>query len=86
MTNREIMQIAIRQSAIDLCADPSDFVKNENTVVISNNNSEARKYLELPFSCQLVSYGSCVVASVSPEFFEITERYVNSYPPEHLLI
>ena len=72
------------QSAIDLCAAPLDFEKSENVIVTSRENDGARCYLRLPFSCQLVSYGNNVVASVSPEFREITESYINKYPVEHL--
>ena len=74
----------MEQSAIDLCAKPVDFEKSENVIVTSRESESARRYLKLPFSCQLVSYGNNVVASVSPEFREITENYVNKYPAEHL--
>ena len=84
MTNQEILKIAMEQSAKDLCADASDFEKSENVVVLSSSSDEARRYLKLPFSCQLVSYGNNVVASVSPEFREIAENYINKYPVEHL--
>ena len=84
MTNQEILQIAMAQSAIDLCAEPADFGKSENVIVTSHENEGARRYLQLPFSCQLVSYGGNVVASVSPEFRKITENYINKYPVEHL--
>ena len=84
MTNKEILKTAMEQSALDLCANASDFEKSENVVVISKENDSARKYLKLPFSCQLVSYGNNVVASVSPEFREITENYINKYAVEHL--
>ena len=84
MTNQEILKIAMAQSAKDLCADASDFEKSENVVVLSGASDEARKYLKLPFSCQLVSYGNNVVASVYPEFCEIAENYINKYPVEHL--
>ena len=80
----EFEKIAMMQSAIDLCAEPEDFEKNENVVVTSYENKRARRYLKLPFSCQLVSYGNNVVASVSPEFREITEKYINAYPIEHI--
>ena len=85
MTNREILRIAMEQSARDLSADARDFEKSENVVVTSRESDGARRYLKLPFSCQLVSYGNNVVASVSPEFREIAENYVNKYPVEHLL-
>ena len=83
MTNKEILRIAMEQSAQDLCADASDFERRENVVVISRENAMARRYLKLPFSCQLVSYGSNTVASVSPEFRELTENYINKYQVEH---
>ena len=84
MTNQQILKIAMAQSAIDLCAAPADFEKNENVVITSCESDGARRYLKLPFSCQLVSYGNNVVASVLPEFREITENYINKYPVEHL--
>ena len=84
MTNQEILKIAMEQSAKDLCANASDFEKRENVIVLSRINGDARKYLKLPFSCQLVSYGNNVVASVLPEYKEITESYINKYPTEHL--
>ena len=84
MTNQDILRIAMTQSAADLCADAADFTKTENVIVLSRARDDARRYLTLPFSCQLVSYGSNVVASVSPEFREITEAYINRYPAEHL--
>ena len=84
MTNQEILRIAMAQSAVDLCAEPADFEKSENVIVTSRESDGARRYLKLPFSCQLVSYGNNVVASVSPEFREITDNYINKYPVEHL--
>ena len=83
MTNLEILNVAMEQSALDLCAEAEDFKKNENVIVISRENKRARRYLKLPFSCQLVSYGNNVVASVSPECFDLTQSYINSYPAEH---
>ena len=84
MTNQEILKIAMAQSAVDLCAEPADFEKNKNVIVLSRECEGARRYLNLPFSCQLVSYGNNVVASVLPEFREMTEKYINQYPVEQL--
>ena len=84
MTNQEILKIAMEQSAIDLCAEAKDFEQSDNVIVISHTNESARRYLKLPFSCQLVSYGNNVVASVSPEFYAMTENYINKYSVEHL--
>lgn len=84
MTNQELLKIAMAQSAIDLSASPADFERCENVIVTSRASEGARRYLSLPFSCQLVSYGSNVVASTLPEFRELTEAYIRSYPVEHL--
>ncbi len=83
MTNSEILQVAMQQSAIDMSCNKEDYEKNENVVVISKKNPECRKYLELPFYCDLVSYGNNVVASVNPEIKEKVEAYINKYPVEH---
>ena len=74
----------MEQSAYDISASPEDFTKSENVVVFSESSERARKYLKLPFSCQLVSYGNNVVASVSKDFFHPVVAYINSYPVEHL--
>ena len=42
MTNQEILKIAMAQSAVDLCAEPADFEKNENVVVTSHESDDAR--------------------------------------------
>ncbi|CDM70223.1 Hypothetical protein CM240_3106 [Clostridium bornimense] len=39
--------------------------------------------MQLPFSCDLTSYGSNIVASVSEELYEIIEEYINKYPVEY---
>ena len=83
MTNAEILRVAMAQSAIDCGCDPADFEKTENVVVRSIPHPEARRYLTLPFSCDLVSYGNNVVASVSEEYRAVTEAYLAKYPAEH---
>lgn len=83
LSNREILQIAMEQSAIDLGCTPEDFLKEENTVVISREDFRCRRYLKLPFQCDLTSYGSNIVASVQPEFVEEVTDYINRYSVEH---
>lgn len=84
MTYKEILQTAIFQSAIDSNCDASDFTSGKNKTVISKPNDKARKYLSLPFTVDITTYGSGVVASVSPEYYDITDQYINSYEPYHL--
>lgn len=83
LTNDQILRIALEQSAVDLSARGEDFLKGENVIVTSRADDNARKYLELPFLCQLVSYGNNIVASVSPGFYEITRKYIEKYSTEH---
>lgn len=83
MINKDIISIAMQQSAIDSNCYVDDLKSFENKVVISNKNPNARKYLELPFYCDLTSYGNNIVASVSEELSEIVKDYINKYPIEH---
>ena len=43
MTNREILEIAMAQSAIDLCAKTEDFEKTENVIVLIYRSSNRTK-------------------------------------------
>jgi len=83
MTNQEMMQIAMRQSAFDSNCLAEDFLKTKNVVAISEKNQNARKYLELPFYCDLTTYGNNIVASVSDEVQEVVKDYINKYQLEH---
>ncbi|WP_024294363.1 GNAT family N-acetyltransferase [Lacrimispora indolis] len=80
MTNERILEIAMGQSAIDANCQPGDFCTSENKIVISANHANARKYLELPFYCDLVSYGNNIVASVNEDIAEFVKEYINKYP------
>lgn len=65
ITNEKIWEIALRQSAYDCNCLPDDFLSCENIITRSLKNDRARKYLPLPFECDLVSYGNNIVAQVS---------------------
>ena len=82
LTDREMLQIAMEQSAVDLNCEPTDFLAAENKIVLSRAREEARKYLELPFCCDLVSYGNNLVASVQPEYKELVQNYISRFPVE----
>ena len=83
MTNKDILRIAMRQSAIDCNCDVEDFWKTENVVVLSREHPEARRYLKLPHACNLVSYGNNIVATISEEYRDIVTSYINKYSMEH---
>ena len=84
MTQTDLLRIALAQSAIDLNCAPEDLISGKKIVVESAPHPKARAYLRLPFTCNLVSYGGGVVASVSPETRHIVTSYIEKYPTEHL--
>lgn len=81
MTNADILRIAMEQHAIDANCSPDDFLKNVNVVVVSKPNENARRYLNLPFFCDLISYGSNIVASVDKRVFEFVVKYIDTKFP-----
>ena len=83
LTNERIYRIATEQSAIDANCDPDDFSRRENVIAVSKANPAARKYLKLPHICNLISYGSNVVATISAEYDNIVREYISKYPVEH---
>ena len=83
MTNEYILRVAMRQSAVDLGCNEEDFLNKENRIVISKKDNHARKYLELPFECNLVSYGNNIVASVREDIKYVVKDYIERYRIEH---
>ena len=47
MTNKEILEIALRQSAYDMNCAPEDFFRDEPVITRSVKHEKARKYLPL---------------------------------------
>ena len=83
MTNKDIWRIALQQSAYDSGCEPEDFLAEQNVVTISQKHPLARKYLKLPLSCDLVSYGTNIVAQASEEIAPLLQEYIDRYPVEH---
>lgn len=83
MTNKEILQIAMEQSAVDINCKVSDFLCNNHVIVKSGLKAGARKYYKEPIACTLVSYGNNIVASVRDEYKEIVEEYIKKFEFYH---
>lgn len=83
LTNKEILQIAMQQSAIDANCNCDDFSHTDNVIVVSKENPSARRYLKLPHACNLISYGSNIVATISEEYETIVKEYISKYSVEH---
>lgn len=82
-TQEKIIRIAMEQSAVDLCCQPEDFLKEENVIVVSKVSRDCRKYLKPPFFCNLVSYGNNLVASAEPKVIETVQDYMERYGKVH---
>ena len=83
MTNQEIWDTALSQSAADCGCRPEDFLRPENLIVRSKKNPAARKYLDLPLPCNLVFYGNGIVASVEEELEADVRGYISRFPTVH---
>lgn len=83
MTNETIRRIAREQSAIDANCRPEDFLTDKPVIVPSRADSRARRYLVLPHTCHLISYGNNVVASIDMQYQQIVADYLNRFPAEH---
>ena len=82
-TNEQILRIALEQSAEDANCRWEDLLLEDNVLTHSIPNPRARKYLKLPHICNLISYGSNIVATVSPEYEQLAGDYISKYPVEH---
>ncbi len=84
MTNKQILDIAMKQSATDIGCTPEDFLKSENVIVDGVIGKGARVYYKEPVSCNFVSYGTNAVASVKSEIRETVSEYMQRYEFYHL--
>lgn len=85
MTNKEIWEIALKQSAIDYGCAPEDFLGEQGKVFVSRKCGNARKYLPLPFAFDMTSYGSCIVAQCREDLIPVAEAYIRKYDVSHAL-
>ncbi|WP_026508157.1 GNAT family N-acetyltransferase [Butyrivibrio sp. MC2013] len=83
MTNREIKEIALRQSAEDIGCKAQDFLSDKNVVVPFKLGKNARKYYKEPISCTFVSYGSNIVAATTDEISDLVTEYIGKFEFYH---
>ncbi len=84
MIAKEILQIAMEQSAEDMGCSPEDFLKSQNVIVPFRLGEKARKYLKEPIIANFVSYGNNVVAAVTEDVREVVTEYVGRFEFYHL--
>ena len=73
----------MEQSAIDCNCAPEDFLRSDNIITRSRPHPAARRYLPLPFGCDLVSYGTNIVAQTTPEMEDAVRKYLDFCDPGH---
>ena len=78
MTAREIMAIAMRQSARDCACAEGDFLRDSSIVVESKKTEGTSRFLKVPHICALFSYGSNIVASCRADLIPDIEAYVSA--------
>ena len=83
MTNSEIKEIALRQSAEDIGCKAHDFLSDKNVVVSFKLGRNARKYYKEPITCNFVSYGSNIVAATTEEVADLVTEYVDRFEFYH---
>jgi len=81
VTNADIVRIAMEQHAIDSNCSPDDFTRTDSVVDISKPNENARRYLNLPFFCDLTTYGGNIVASVDGRVYDFVKQYIDTEEP-----
>ena len=83
MTNKDVLKIAIEQSAEDIGCKAEDFLADENRIVPLKLGANAKKYYKLPIGCNFISYGNNVVAAAVDETFEIVKEYISKFEFYH---
>ena len=83
MTNKELYQIAVQQSAEDIGCEAGDFFAGENKVVPFKLGANAKKYYKLPISINFISYGNNIVAAAAKELLPIAEEYIRKFEFYH---
>ena len=83
MTNRDMLETAMKQSAEDMGCTAGDFLSGENVIVPFHPGANIRRYYQLPITCHFVSYGNNVVAAVTDEVEEPVSEYVGRYEFYH---
>ena len=83
MTQKEILDIALKQAAADCSCSPEDFLRTENIVTESLPSPDARKDRPNPALCRLVTFGSNIVAACRRDLIPDVAAYAASQSACH---
>lgn len=79
LTNKDILRIAMEQSAADIGCRAEDFVSDKSVIVPLKLGPNAKRYYQLPIGCNFISYGSNVVAAATDETADIVAEYISKF-------
>lgn len=83
LTNKDILRIAMEQSAADIGCKAEDFISDKNVIVPLKLGPNAKRYYQLPIGCNFISYGSNVVAAATDETADIVAEYISKFEFYH---
>ena len=83
MTNAEVLKTVLQQSAINCCCAPEDFLSAHNVVRTTHEREGLPAYHKQPQICDLVSYGSNLVACCIEELVAPVSAWVKSADTVH---
>lgn len=78
-TNDSILHIAMQQSAIEYNCAIDAFMQQQSIITLPCASTSARKYLDVPFRCSLVSYGKNVVACAEKVLHNELRQYLDGH-------
>ena len=78
-TNDSILHIAMQQSAIEYNCAIDAFMQQQSVITLPCASTSARKYLDVPFRCSLVSYGKNVVACAEKVLHNELRQYLDGH-------
>ncbi len=79
MTNKEIMRIAMEQSAIDFNCSTDAFIEERNTIVSNNLISGRKTCYSKPLFCRIAYYGHGLVISADDKI----QNYMAQFAQKH---
>ena len=80
MTQKDVLEIALKQSAADCSCSPADFTRTDHVITEAVPSPDARKDRPNPPLCRMISFGSNIVAACRKDLIPEITAYVNSLP------
>jgi len=83
VTNKEMLEIAMQQSAMDIGCKREDFLSCNNVIVPLNIGENAKAYYEKPIGANFISYGNNLVVGTNEKLSSVINEYINKFDYYH---